>query len=283
VSPGAALKPLAGLGVVIVLVVIALVGLLWVFQRRLVYLPMDHEVPTAGKVLAGAEDVSFVTADGLRLGGWFVPARGPVRAAVLVCNGNAGNRSHRSPLAAALAEQGFTVLLFDYRGYGGNPGSPTERGLAADVRAARGWLEAQPRVDPERVVLFGESLGAAVALAEAVERPAAGLVLRSPFSSLADVAREHYPFLPVRLLLKDRYPSLERVPRLECPLLVLAGRRDGIIPASQSRALFEAAPPDARRLVMLDGDHNDLELLAGERMIREMVSFIHEATMTEGP
>jgi fermentation-respiration switch protein FrsA (DUF1100 family) len=225
-------------------------------------------------MLAGAEELTFETADGLRLGGWFVPAQGEAIASVLVFNGNAGNRSYRAPLAASLAQRGSAVLLFDYRGFGGNPGRPTERGLAADARAARAALEARPDVDPERVFFFGESLGAAVALALAVERPPAGLVLRSPFTSLADVGKEHYPFLPVRSLLQDRYPSLQRVPSLRCPLLVLAGRRDFIVPAAQSRALYEAAPEGHKRLVMLEGGHNDMELLAGERLIGETVAFI---------
>ena len=165
---------------------ILLLGLLWLFQRKLIYFPMDHEVPEAAGVLAGAEEVSFTTTDGLQLKGWFIPAVAsqPV-ATILVFNGNAGNRSFRAPLADALVREGFAVMLFDYRGYGGNPGRPTEQGLLRDARAARDWLESRNDVDPRRVVLFGESLGAAVALATAVERPPAALVLRSPFSSLS--------------------------------------------------------------------------------------------------
>ncbi|HET8789431.1 MAG TPA: alpha/beta hydrolase, partial [Actinomycetes bacterium] len=121
--------------VVVAAVVAATVGLLWVFQRRLIYLP-SGSVPPAASVLSGAEDVSFETADGLRLGGWFVPGAGGRGPAVRVCNGNGGNRAMRAALAAALARMGLAVLLFDYRGYGGNPGSPTEEGLAADARAA---------------------------------------------------------------------------------------------------------------------------------------------------
>jgi fermentation-respiration switch protein FrsA (DUF1100 family) len=276
------LKTLGGFGAVLVLCVVGLIGLLWLFQRRMIYFPLDHDVPPAAEMLAGAEDLHFETADGLRLGGWFVPARGAATATVLVFNGNAGNRSYRAPLAASLAERGIAVMLFDYRGFGGNPGHPSERGLLADARAARSALEARPDVDPARVFFFGESLGAAVALALAVERPPAGVVLRSPFTSLADVGKEHYPFLPVRSLLQDRYPSLQRVPSLSCPLLVLAGRRDLIVPAAQSRALFEAAPAGRKRLVVLEGGHNDMELLAGERLIGETVAFIGEFVETEG-
>ncbi|HJW63322.1 MAG TPA: alpha/beta hydrolase, partial [Actinomycetes bacterium] len=123
---------------VVVAVLAAPLALLWLFQRRLLYFPTPGPAPPAASVLPGAEDVTFDTPDGLRLAGWFVPARPGARGpAVLVCNGNGGDRSMRVPLAAALSRMGLAVLLFDYRGYGGNPGSPSEEGLAADARAAR--------------------------------------------------------------------------------------------------------------------------------------------------
>ena len=264
---------------VVAAVLAASLGLLWAFQRRLIYLPSPGPVPPAATVLPGAEDVSFTTADGLRLGGWFIPGAvdspaPPHPWAVLVCNGNGGDRSMRAALAAALSRMGLAVLLFDYRGYGGNPGSPSEEGLAADARAALGYLAGRPEVDPRRVVYLGESLGAAVALRLAVERPPAALVLRSPFASLAEVGRRHYPFLPVSLLLRDRYDSAARVGRLTAPLLVVAGGRDRIVPASHSRRLFAAAPRP-KRLVVLDGaDHNDHDLLAGPRLMEELSAFL---------
>ena len=267
---------------IILLVVAALllapIGLLWAFQRHLIYLPAPRAVPPAASVLPGAEEVAFTTADGLRLGGWFVPAaavgnpasRSP---AVLVCNGNGGNRSLRAALAAELSRMGLAVLLFDYRGYGGNPGHPSEEGLAADARAARAYLAGRAEVDPERLVYLGESLGAAVALRLAVERPPAALVLRSPFTSLAEVGRLHYPLVPVSLLLRDRYDSAALAGRLAAPLLVVAGGRDGIVPASHSRRLFAVAP-QPKRLVVLEGaDHNDHDLLAGPRLLAELRAF----------
>ena len=269
---------------IILLVVVALlatpVALLWAFQRRLLYLPAPRTVPPAASVLPGAEEVAFETADGLRLQGWFVPAvargvgSGAAGPAVLVCNGNGGNRSMRAPLAAALARMGLHVLLFDYRGYGSNPGHPTEEGLAADARAALDYLTRRPEVDPVRVVYFGESLGAAVALRLAVERPPAALVLRSPFASLAEVGRRHYPLVPVSLLLRDRYDSAALAGRLAAPLLVLAGARDRIVPAEHSRRLFAAAP-QPKRLAVLDGaDHNDHDLLAGPWLLAELRRFL---------
>jgi uncharacterized protein len=261
---------------VVAAVLVAPIGLLWALQRRLLYLPAPRTVPPAASVLPGAEEVMFETADGLRLGGWFVPAEGreAPRTAVLVCNGNGGNRSLRAPLAAALARMGLYVLVFDYRGYGGNPGQPTEAGLATDARAALDYLAGRPEVDPARVVYFGESLGAAVALRLAIERPPAALVLRSPFASLAEVGQLHYPLVPVSLLLRDRYDSAALAGRLAAPLLVVAGGRDRIVPASHSRRLFAAAP-QPKRLVVVDGaDHNDHDLLAGPRLLAEVRGFL---------
>jgi uncharacterized protein len=260
---------------VVAAVLVAPIGLLWAFQRHLIYLPAPRAVPPAAAVLPGAEEVSFATADGLRLGGWFLPARrGEPGPAVLVCNGNGGNRSLRAPLAATLAELGLHVLLFDYRGYGANPGQPTEAGLAADARAAQAYLASRPEVDPARLVYFGESLGAAVALRLAVERPPAALVLRSPFASLAEVGQHHYPVLPVSLLLRDRYDAAAAAGRLTAPLLVVAGGHDRIVPPGHSRRLYAAAP-QPKRLVVLDGvDHNDPELNAGPRLQAEVRAFL---------
>jgi hypothetical protein len=180
-----------------------LVGL----QRRLIYFPFPAHVPRAEAVVAGAREVTLRTADGLALGAWLVEAGEPDRGvAVLVANGNAGNRSLRAPLALALARAGLAVLLFDYRGYGGNPGRPSEQGLARDVRAAHRFLIEAAEVAPARLLYYGESLGSAVVTELATEHPPAGLVLRSPFVDLASVGRVHYPFLPVRALLRDRYP-----------------------------------------------------------------------------
>lgn len=256
---------------------LALVGVAWVFQRRLVYFPFDSKVPPAATVIPGSEEITIRTEDGLDLGGWFVPSGGGKRPVVLVFNGNAGDRSHRAPLARALVRAGFSVLLFDYRGYGGNPGSPSERGLFADARAARAFLDARDDVDGRRIVYFGESLGCAPAVALALEHPPRALVLRSPFTSLADVGRWHYPFLPVRLLLTDSFPSLGRIPRVRSPVLVVAGENDRIVPPSHSRRVFEAAAGPKRYVSIPGADHNDEELLAGERLMQELLRFLNEA------
>jgi fermentation-respiration switch protein FrsA (DUF1100 family) len=257
------------------IVLVALLLLVWLFQRRMIYFPLEHDVPAADRVLPGVSEVSVKTADGLELGAWFAPADGrSPRATVLVFNGNAGHRAARAPLARALVERGFAVMLFDYRGYGGNPGSPTERGLALDARAARQYLLTREEVDRGRLIYFGESLGAAVALELAVEYPPAAIVLRSPFASMTEIGKLHYPFMPVGLLLADRYPSIDRAPSLRSPLLVVAGNRDDIVPLGQSRALFAATASRDKRFVVIDGaGHNDHALLAGEEMLEAIDQF----------
>ncbi len=261
-----------------------LVAALGLFQRRLIYLPVGQPGTPGAAGLPSAREVSYTTEDGERLAGWFLPTDGPRPApAVLFLPGNAGNRSYRAPLAAALADAGLAVLLVDYRGYAGNPGRPSEQGLAADARAALSYLLALPEVDPARIVVFGESLGTGVAVTLAAERPAAALILRSPFSSLTAVARIHYPFLPVGSLLQDRFESIDRIASVGCPVLVLAGERDRLIPVEESRRLFEAAV-EPKHLALIPGArHNDLALLAGPQALDEIRRFLEEAGVLPAP
>jgi fermentation-respiration switch protein FrsA (DUF1100 family) len=249
-------------------------------QRRLIYFPSRDPVPSAATLIPGGRDVVLDTEDGKRLGAWYLPAAGDQRGpAVIVFNGNGGDRSGRALLALGLSRLDMSVLMFDYRGYGGNPGTPSEKGLAADARAAQAWLAKQPAVDPDRIVYFGESLGAAVAIGLATERPTAALVLRSPFTSLADVAKVHYPWLPVGRLLIDRYPSIDRIGSLSTPVMVIAGDRDDIVPESLSKKLYDAAGDPKRYLLVPGTGHNDPELVDGDRMLEEVGRFLSEAAV----
>ncbi|MQA24433.1 MAG: alpha/beta fold hydrolase [Micromonosporaceae bacterium] len=253
-----------------------LLSVLWALQRHLIYLPDTARVPPAAEVIPGAEDVTLRTSDGLRLGAWLVPASGEPRGvSVLVANGNAGDRSLRAPLARALAARGLSVLLFDYRGYGGNPGAPSEQGLARDARAAHRLLTA--RTD-DRIVYYGESLGAAVVTELATEHPPAGLVLRSPFADLASLGRLHYPFLPVKTLLRDRYPVTDQIARVQVPTVVVYGSADSIVPAEQSRAVAGAAPGLTRLVEVPGANHNDLTLLDGRELIGAVVELADQVS-----
>jgi hypothetical protein len=270
------------LGAAGVIAVVLMLAIVWIAQRGMIYFP-NGGAPDIDGYGASASLVSFPTADGLRLNAWWFAAATPrPRATVLVFNGNAGHRGHRVPLAEALRRGGLQVLLVDYRGFGGNPGSPSERGLAADSRAAYAYVSGRPDVDPARLVYFGESLGAAVAVDLASEHPPAALILRSPFTSMADIGAHHYPFLPVRLLIRDRFPSIDRIGRIGSPLLVIAGDRDRIVPLEYSRRLYQAATSAKQLEVIRGADHNDEELLAGHEMLEAVLAFVNRHVPSSG-
>jgi fermentation-respiration switch protein FrsA (DUF1100 family) len=235
------------------------VGAAWLGQDALVYHPDRASPGPAADVLDDGADVVLTTDDGLELEAWLVaPTAGAPdrRAAVLVAPGNGGNRLGRADLAGHLVERGFTVLLLDYRGYGGNPGRPSEAGLVRDARAGQRAL-ASRGYPADRTVYLGESLGAGVVAALQADVPPAGVLLRSPFTSLADVAAHHYPFLPVRALLRDRYPVLEHVRASDVPVTVVHGDRDDVVPPAQSAAVADAAPRLVEHLVVPGAGHND--------------------------
>jgi fermentation-respiration switch protein FrsA (DUF1100 family) len=263
--------------VLLAVVYVLLLVLVWAVQRRLMYMPFGQVSSPAAAGLPQAEAVTFDTDDDLTLRGWFVAPTGTARGVTcVVFNGNAGHRGFRAPLASALAAEGIATLLFDYRGFGGNPGAPTEDGLARDARAARQYLSSRADVDATRLLYFGESLGTGVAIRLAVEYPPHGLVLRSPFTSMVDVAQHHYWYLPVRPLLRDRYESASLIRQVRSPLLVIAGARDSIVPLEQSRRLHDAAG-EPKRLVVIEGaDHNDLSLFAGPRLLGAITQFLDD-------
>ena len=262
---------------VVLTAIVLIVGLLWVFQRRLIYLPDTSAPPPAQNVVPSAVDVRLRTADGIDLGAWYVAAPpSSCRATVLVAPGNAGNRELRAPLMDALAARGFGVLVLEYRGYGGNPGSPTEEGLAADAVAAREFLDAQGLTGRE-IFYYGESLGAGVVTMLAASHPPAGLLLRSPFVDLAAAAAVHYPFLPVRAMLHDEFPVRDTVARLTVPVTVVYGAADSIIPPDQSREVAAAAGERGLAVAVPGADHNDPALLDGPALLDAVMALADRA------
>lgn len=255
------LRRLTRTALVVVLLVVVVLGLFWTFQRSLVFLPDRAAPPPVAEVLPGAHDVTLTTHDDLELTAWLLPAdaaedRG---MAVLYAPGNGGNRAGRTGIMQELAARGFTVLLMDYRGYGGNPGSPSEEGLAADADAAVRAL-AEEGFPPERTIYLGESLGTGVVARLQVDHPPAGVLLRSPFTELAAVGRHHYPFLPVGLLLRDRFPVVEHLSESPVPVTVVRGTADSVVPTGLS-AEVAAAAGNLVEEVVLDGvDHNDPQM-----------------------
>jgi fermentation-respiration switch protein FrsA (DUF1100 family) len=263
---------------VLVVVYLLLVLIAWIFQRHLIYLP-DRSAPAPPP---GVEEVHYTTEDGHELTGWFLRAGSDEPyATIVVSSGNAGNRADRLPLAEGLTDRGYSVLLMDYRGYGGNLGSPSEGGLIADHRAAVSYVMNRPDVDPSRLVYFGESLGSAVAAIRSAEQPPAALVLRSPFPELADVGQGHYWFLPVRLLLRDRFRTSEHLDEYDGPTLVLAAEHDTVVPVELSRRVAEA---HADRYVEIPGaDHNDAAVHSGRMALSAVDDFLRMELARPGP
>jgi len=204
------------------------------------------------------EDVQFSSADGTALHGWYLEHPKP-RAHVLYCYGNAGHLADRADVVAFLRDRyRVSVFIFDYRGYGRSEGKPNEEGILADARAARDWLANRAGIDADQIVLMGRSLGGAVAVDLAADGGASGLILESTFSSMTDVAAHHYPFLPVRLLLRTRLNSIDKIGRYDGPLLQCHSPVDEVIPYELGKRLFEASPSEQKRLIVVEGaSHND--------------------------
>lgn len=237
---------------------VAAIAALWAFQRELIYAPDDapYRPPSHYATLAGTEEVVVDTADGIELTAWYSPAPAG-RPTVLILPGKSGSlHSHRYRLQR-FKDAGMGVLLVAYRGYSGNPGVPDERGLYDDARAALDWLHARG-IDNESIVLYGISLGSGVATRMAAERSVGAVVLEAPYTSIVEVAALHYPFIPVRWLLKDRFDSLSRVPQLTEPLLIMHGDNDTVVPQFLGRQLFDAAVSEKQGFWPAGVGHNDI-------------------------
>lgn len=240
-----------------------LVTIAFFFADRLLFFPRRELWATPSERGLPWEDVRFEAADGTPLHGWYVPGagRGPggaAKATVLFCHGNAGNISHRIDSLAIFHRLGVSTFIFDYRGYGESEGTPSEQGVYSDVEGAWSWLTKERGVPPEQIILFGRSLGGAVA-AYAASRgekfSPRGLILESTFTSLASVGQSHYFFLPMKLIVGNAFDTLSRLERIDCPVLVASSPEDEVVPGRHGRILFEAAR-EPKWFLPLKGDHN---------------------------
>lgn len=264
------LKWLAALGAAYA----ALLGLVFLLQGHLLYFPgLGREVLQTPKDLGlDYETVWLTTEDGVRIEAWYLPVPG-ARGVALLAHGNAGNLSHRLDYAPMFHRLGYSLLLFEYRGYGRSEGRPSEQGTYADARAAWRHLVVQRGVPPGRIVLVGESLGGAVvARLAATERPGA-LVLASSFVSVPDLAADLYPWLPARWLARYRYDTLEALGQASCPVLVAHSRQDEIVPFAHGERLFAAAKAP-KALLEMAGGHNEGFLFARAAWREALGSFL---------
>lgn len=260
------------LGLAVVALAVIVVAILWFVQRSMIYFPDTSEVPPADQVLVGGQDIVLTTSDGHELDAWFAPPAPEADdrdMAVLMAPGNGGNRESRAGLAQHMQDQGFAVLLLEYRGYSTNPGSPTEDGLSQDALAAVDELEAQG-YQPGRTIYFGESIGTGVVAALLEEHSPAAVVLRSPFPELADVGRHHYPWAPVRTILRDNFPISDQIRETKVPVSVIRAEDDTVIPTLLSSGVAQAAPELVDEHVIEQADHNDPVMFGPE--IAEVVA-----------
>jgi uncharacterized protein len=237
-------------------IVLGVPAAMYLVQDNLLFYPQPLAGPgPASRAARQVEDLSFDTAEGVRLRGWLVKAA-DARPPLLIYYG--GNAEEVSWQAAEPWPTGWSLALVNYRGYGTSEGKPSERALCADALVVFDALSRRPDVDPARIVLVGRSLGSGIATYVATHRPVAGVILISPFDSMVDVGRRHYPWLPVGLLLKHPFDSQSRAPAIGVPLLAIVGRRDSIIPPSHSKRLFEAWGGPKRWIDLPQADHNDM-------------------------
>lgn len=248
--------------------------LMYLFQAAFIYFPTKNILATPEDRGMAYEDVYMHTDDGLRLHGWYVPAK-QARGSLLFFHGNAGNISGRLESISIFHELELNVFIFDYRGYGRSEGKPSEEGTYKDAVAAWRYLTEVQDKNPGKIILFGRSLGGGVAAWLASEVVAGGLVLESTFSSAVDLAAEIYPLMPVRWLLRTRYPVKNVLERVETPVMISHSREDDIIPFRHGQILYEAAN-DPKYWMELVGGHNDGFIQSGRRYVEGWKHFLNK-------
>jgi len=259
---------------------LVLLLLLWWGQAGMVYYP---EIPsrdvrnTPADVGLAFESLRLRTRDGETLGAWFVPGPRTDAPVVLFAHGNAGNIGHRLETLLMLHTAGAATLIFDYRGFGESTGRPGETGTYRDIEAGWTWLTSERGIAPGRIVLFGRSLGGAVAAWLAARVNPAGLILESTFISIVELGGHHYPWAPVRWLSRFRYDTAAYLERVECPTLIAHARGDEIVPFSHAERLAAMRPPVVD-LVILEGGHNDGMIASQRRYTEELRRFIASVT-----
>ncbi len=272
------LKGLFMLGIWILIIIagacVILSGFLFIFQSHYIYYPERVLSADPGSIGLYFESVSFETTDRVKLSGWFVPSES-ARGVILFCHGNAGNISHRLESIQIFHRLGLDIFIFDYRGYGQSEGKPTEHGTYKDAEAALRYLIEERQVNPNDIIVFGRSLGGAVASWLAQSHMPGALILESTFTSLPDIAATLYPYLPVRLLLRFEYNTAECLGRVNCPVLIVHSGDDEIMPFSHGWQLFEMAK-EPKEFLEITGTHNEGFITSGKGYEQGLNAFISE-------
>jgi hypothetical protein len=252
-------------------------------EEKFIYYPHSRIDLTPREAGLPFEDIFFSTSDGVRLNGWFVPYPGS-RITWLWSHGNAGNIGHRVENIKLLHEKvQINIFIFDYRGYGRSEGSVSEEGTYIDAQAALQYLRSRNDLDPKRIVLFGRSLGAAVAAELATREDCLALILESPFVSVREMARVAFPALPIGPFLRIRYDIIEKVNKVNVPILILHGDQDEVVPFAQGKKVFEAAPEPKEFYAIRGAHHNDTYFVGGDPYFAVLKNFIERAQAGQLP
>lgn len=253
---------------------LALVGILYLIQDKLLYHPSRHLAATPSAIHLEWEDVYFETDDGVRLNGWYIPHEESEHV-VIFSHGNAGNLSNRLQFLEKMHAAGISIFIYDYRGFGISEGSPEEQGFYKDIEAAWRYLTREKSYDPSQVILFGRSLGGPVSahLAQYIEP--GGLVLESTFTTLQDIASEAYPIVPSRLV-REEFPTVNYLQQTNAPIImVMHSREDPLIGFHHGRELYEKAP-DPKIFIELQGGHNNSFVESEEIYFRTWKEFLSD-------
>jgi fermentation-respiration switch protein FrsA (DUF1100 family) len=241
-----------------------------------VFFPDEKMISHPGNLHLSYEDVTFKTEDRLLLHGWFFPAGHGVPI-VLFCHGNAGNISHRLEHVRLLVKNNIPVFIFDYRGYGRSQGKPSEEGIYRDGVAAYDYLLKQRRCGPDRIVLFGRSLGASVAIEVASRRRSRSLILECPFTSAKEMAGAILIFRPFSVLVPSNYNNLAKIEAVSVPKLIIHGDKDTLVPFSMGESLFQKARPPKYFLPVPGADHNDVFVIGGKTYVESFSAFVRNS------
>lgn len=250
-----------------------MLAFVYFLQDHMVFLPVREISANPGNIGLAYEELMLTAQDGVIIHGWYIPASDEKRV-LLFCHGNAGNISHRLESIKIFHELGLTVLIFDYRGYGESTGKPSETGIYLDAEAAWDFLTGTKKKSPEDIVIFGRSLGAAVAAEIALRKNPACLILESAFTSVPDMGEQHYPWLPVRLISRFRSSTVEKVDDIRSPKLIIFSPDDEIVPAAHGEEIYRKAS-SPKELLKIKGDHNRGFLLSGTHYTEGLKGFLN--------
>jgi hypothetical protein len=256
---------------------LGIIALAYIFQDKLIYFPDKQLSLVPSDLGMPFQEVNITTSDQLTLHGWFIPHE-TSKATVLFMHGNAGNISHRLESVQIFHDMGLSVLIFDYRGYGLSEGRPSEHGTYMDAEAAWQFLVDQQGMQPEEIIVFGRSLGAAIAIWLAERRTPGLLIAESAFTSVAAMAQHLYPYLPARLLTRIHYPSIQRIGNISSPVLIVHSTQDELIPYEFGQLLYNSAN-QPKSFLQIRGGHNDGFAITGDEYIAGLRQFIQNWNM----